>query len=210
VITAAMRGREEARFSRPAGLVTRRVCPLSGELAGPHCAASMEELFIADSAPRRSCTFHREIALDQRNGMLAGSGCTEQHVQRQTMTVYPPIYRSWAHSRGVIAPPSTYSPRCPDRSGSAAHVSIRFPQSGDRYHVDPDLRRRYQTLPLEATVRGNVSEVRWLVDGRLIARAPYPYTANWTITRGRHTITAVLPDGNRSAVVVKVGTGSAL
>ncbi len=205
VITAATRGREEARFAPTAGLVTRRVCPLSGELAGPHCTASMEEHFIDDSAPRRRCTFHREIALDRRNGMLAGAGCPDQHVERRVATVYPPVYRSWAHNRGVKPPPTTFSPRCPDRSGSTAQVSIRFPKSGDRYHVDPDLRRRYQTLPLEATVRGNVSEVRWLVDGRLIARAPYPYTANWTITRGRHTITAVLPTGHRTAVTVEVG-----
>ena len=58
-----------------------------------------------------------------------------------------------------------------------------------------------------SAVRGWVSEVRWLVDDRLIARAPYPYTARWTIRPGRHTITAVLPDGKRSApVTVNVGT----
>ena len=106
----------------------------------------------------------------------------------------------------MVAPPTAFSPRCPDRSNAVAQVSIRFPKNGDRYHIDPDLRRRYQTLPLEATVRGNVSEVRWLVDGHLIARAPYPYTANWTIRPGRHTITALLPTGHRSSpVTVNVG-----
>jgi len=211
VMVAAMRGQTEARFDRPGGLVTRRVCPLSGALAGPHCSASLEEHFIAETAPSRTCSLHREVALDRRNGMLAGAGCPEPHVERRTMTVYPPVYRAWAHSRGVIAPPTTYSPHCPDRSGSAARVSIRFPQSGDRYHLDPDLRRNYQKLPLEATVRGWVSEVRWLVDDHLIARAPYPYTARWTIRPGRHTIIAVLPDGKRSApVTVNVGTGFAL
>jgi penicillin-binding protein 1C len=214
VMIAAMRGREaEAGFARPDGLVTRRICPLSGELAGPRCPAALEQRFIAGSEPTRSCSFHREIELDRRNGMLAGAGCPEQHVQRQVMTVYPPVYRAWAHARGVAAPPTTYSPLCPNRSAGShagARVSIRFPQSGDRYHVDPDLRRAFQQLPLEATVRGWVSEVRWLVDGRLVARSPYPYAASWTIRRGRHTISAVLPDGARSNVTVNVGTGFTL
>jgi penicillin-binding protein 1C len=211
VMTAAMRGKSST-FHRPAGVVSRRICPLSGKLAGPHCAASIEELFLAGTAPTRSCDIHREIALDRRNGLLAGPGCPARHVERRVMAVYPPVYRAWAHARGLAAPPTVHSPHCPGHAaGDGATVSIRFPQEGDRYHVDPDLRRAYQRLPLEATVRGWAREVRWHVDGRLVARAPYPYTARWTIRPGRHTITAVLPDGRRSApVTVTVGSDAAL
>ena len=77
-------------------------------------------------------------------------------------------------------------------------MRIRFPVDGDSYAIDPDLRRDYQTLPLEATVDGRARHVRWLVNGRQVARAPYPYTGRWHIASGRHEIVAVLPGGQRS------------
>jgi penicillin-binding protein 1C len=195
------RGVEEpsGELPRPEGIVTSRICPLSGELVGPHCAAGIEELFVAGLEPKRSCTMHQEIALDRRNGLLAGA-CPPEHVDRRVMLVYPPIYRAWAASQRIPTPPTVDSPLCP-RPAAEARLSIRFPMSGDRYFLDPDLRRGDQRLPLEASVDGRVREVRWLVDGRQVARAPFPYTASWTVQVGRHTIEAVLPDGRRSRPV---------
>ena len=147
---------------------------------------------------------HRELALDRRNGKLAGPGCPEELVLRRLFTVYPPLYRGWAVSHGVPTPPAEDSPLCPRPAGSSAEprgVSIRFPVSGDRYFLDPDLRRSHQRVPLEAVVDGRAREVRWLVDGREVARAGYPYSASWTVQPGRHTVVAELPGGERSAAV---------
>jgi penicillin-binding protein 1C len=211
VLSAATRGRSEASFLRPSGIVERRVCPLSGELAGPHCEASLEELFLEEDPPRELCRWHRELAIDRRNGGRAGPGCAEAEVERRVVTVYPPSYRAWALGQGLPPPPLEPSPLCPgappldSTAGSARAprepIRIRFPVEGDRYFVDPDLRRPYQRIPLEATVQGFVREVRWLVDGREHARAGYPYSASWPISPGRHTIVAVLPDGTRSRPV---------
>lgn len=210
VISAAARGRGESSFPRPPGIVERRICPLSGELAGPHCGASLEELFLEEEPPRELCRWHRELAIDRRNGGLAGPGCAEAEVERRVLAIYPPAYRAWALGQGLPPPPLQPSPLCPgappldaERSAHAPRepVRIRFPVEGDRYFVDPDLRRPYQRIPLEATVQGFVREVRWLVDGREHARAAYPYSASWPISPGRHTIVAVLPDGTRSRPV---------
>jgi len=220
VITAAARARRGSADSseeleRPDGLVERQICPLSGELVGPHCGGAVSELFAEGSEPREPCRFHRELTLDRRNGLLAGPGCDEQSalpassgrsamkggfVERRVFTVYPPVYRAWALSYGIEPPPTSDSPLCPRRE-EQARVSIRFPASGDRYFIDPDLKRQYQKVPLEATVEGWVREVRWLVDGREVARAPYPYSALWPLQAGQHRVEAVLPDGRRSAAV---------
>jgi penicillin-binding protein 1C len=200
-IIAAQAGRE-SRFHPPPGVVRRSICPLSGQLAGPGCGAATEELFIAGTEPRAVCAWHREVAIDTRNGLLAPPACPPAHVERRPMTVYPPRFRRWAHSRGHPAPPTASSPLCAPDATRVARVRIRFPQKGDRYFVDPDLRRAYQRIPLEATVHGRAApEVRWRVNGRLVARAPYPYSARWPITRGRHTIVAELPGGARSPAV---------
>jgi penicillin-binding protein 1C len=196
VMVAAQGGRP-ARFARPNGLVTREICPLSGQLAGPHCDHATEELFLRGTEPRATCSYHRQLRVDRRNGLLAGPSCPQRHVSTETLVVFPPRFAAWAHARGIPAPPTISSPLCPAEDGRA-RVRIRFPADGDRYFVDPDLQRPYQRLPLEATVEGRAAEVRWLVDGRRVARASYPYTARWPIEVGRHIIVAELPDGQRS------------
>jgi len=201
VITAAQRGRP-SHFRRPGGLVSRAICPLSGQLAGGHCPAGTEELFIAGSEPAVECEWHRAVTLDRRNGLLADARtCPEHQLERRQMTIFPPRYRGWAHARGLPAPPTLHSPLC-SAPETTASVRIRFPVDGDRYFLDPDLMRRYQRIPLEAQVDGeSVREVRWRVNGRVVARAPYPYAARWPIAPGRHTIVAELPDGVHSRAV---------
>jgi len=201
VMAAAMEGKT-SRFVRPANVARASVCPLSGKLPGPHCPAATGEVFVAGSEPQKTCDFHKEIVLDSRNGLLAGAACPQARVERRVMTVYPPVYRAWAARRGVPAPPTTGSPLCPPARAAAADVRIRVPSNGDRYHLDPDLRRSFQNIPLEATVDGWVKEVRWLVNGVQVARAPFPYTARWPLRSGRHRIQAQLPDGRRSREVV--------
>ena len=201
VMTAAMEGRT-SRFSPPDTMAAARVCPLSGKLPGPHCPDSTRELFIPGSEPKQTCDFHREIALDTRNGLLAGGQCPEAQVERRVMVVYPAVYSAWAARRGVPAPPTVGSPLCPPARAAASDVRIRVPTNGDRYHLDPDLRRSFQSIPLEASVQGRAREVRWLVNGVQVARAAFPYSARWPLRAGRHRIQAQLPDGRKSTPVV--------
>ncbi|MBW2734408.1 MAG: penicillin-binding protein 1C [Deltaproteobacteria bacterium] len=212
VITAARRylGEEQPHdaMPRPAGLVETSICALSGALATSRCPASNEELFVDGSAPGEPCTFHQEVALEKKTGLRAGPGCARSQVEYQPFIVYPVRYRRWARRRKIPAPPTTYAPRCP---APARHegtllagpaIEISFPTQGDIFHVDPDLRPDAQAMPLEANVRGAaVAEVRWMVDDALVAKSAYPYSASWRISRGKHRVVALLPDGSRSAVV---------
>jgi len=199
IVTAESRDRPPAMVEAPPpGLTEREICPVSGEIAGPHCGAAVREIFIPGSEPTRLCPMHQELTLDRRNGLLAGDGCPTGVSERRLFTVYPPRFRGWALEHGIEPPPSADSPLCPRPPGARARVSVRFPVHGDRYFLDPDLRRSHQRVPLEAVVEGLAREVRWLVDGREVARAGYPFAAAWTVRPGQHTVLAVLPDGTRS------------
>ncbi len=200
IMAAVTRGTEPAPFKRPAGLRAHHICTLSGELAGPRCPGTRQELMPESAGAPRPCSFHRALRVDTQNGLLAGPACPERQVEARPFTVYPPAYRAWAARQGLPAPPREYSPRCPAAPGGDrdAAVAVRTPVQGDRYYVDPDLKRGFQTIPLEAVVKGPAREVRWLVDGQEVARAPAPYTARWPITRGQHTVQALLPGGQRS------------
>lgn len=183
-VMLAATGSRSPPFERPSGLVTRTICPLSGALVGPACEQSTEELFLVGSEPRDPCAFH-------------------QRIEQRTVVIYPPPYRAWAHARGLAVHSDHATPLHSDgENRRAARVRIRFPADGERFFVDPDLKRVYQNLPLEAVVQGSAREVRWLVDGRQVARAPFPYTARWNLETGRHSIVAQLPDGQRSKPVI--------
>ncbi len=206
VMTHVMRaalGERPAISQRPAGLTGHRICALSGGLAGPHCPGGHEELFRSETPRPERCRYHQELRLDRENGMLAGLGCPESEVERSMYTIYPPAYLTWAAKQGLPAAPERHSPRCPVAGAApgSAEVAVRAPAQGDQYYIDPDLGRGFQTIPLEAVVKGPVREVRWLVDGREVARAEAPFTARWPIRRGRHTVQALLPSGQRSGLV---------
>jgi hypothetical protein len=56
--------------------------------------------------------------------------------------------------------------------------------------MSPDLPRSAQRLPLEALVEGSPAAVRWIVDGRVVAVAPFPFQARWRIEPGEHEVVA--------------------
>ena len=44
------------------GLEQARICPLSGQLAGPWCPASMDEVFAAGTRPKTACPMHKIVS----------------------------------------------------------------------------------------------------------------------------------------------------
>jgi penicillin-binding protein 1C len=45
---------------RPAGVVARAVCPLSGLLAGPHCPTRKQDWFREGTVPTQTCPWHKD------------------------------------------------------------------------------------------------------------------------------------------------------
>jgi penicillin-binding protein 1C len=77
VVMALHRDQRPRAFERPEGLVTARVCPLSGDLKSRYCPAAMTEYFIAGRQPQSACQFH-------------GPGAAVR---------VPPLYRDWARQK---------------------------------------------------------------------------------------------------------------
>ncbi len=47
-------------FAAPPGVVTRRICAESGELAGANCKETLEEVFIQGTEPGMQCRVHSQ------------------------------------------------------------------------------------------------------------------------------------------------------
>jgi penicillin-binding protein 1C len=184
-------------FPVPEGSVPVTVCRISGEAAGEDCPSTSLEYFRPGEAPRSTCTVHRRLAVDRRDGTLATTSTPARYVALRPFTMLPAVFALWGAQHGYSAPP--------DAAGFAAptQVSITYPENGARYLVDPDTPDRFQSIPLQAVVKPRVNEVVWEVDGRVLTRAGWPYGARLPLSRGTHVIRASVPgaSGSQSRVV---------
>jgi penicillin-binding protein 1C len=161
----------------PAGLVEGRVCALSGERPSRLCPRTVAELFRPGEEPP-ACSWHVEDA------------------QGYVAVAWPPLYRDWAAREGLrSAHAGPGEPAAASRSGArhvdptrGARLAILSPADGDAFVISPDLPVRFQRLELRCSVRERPEEVRWLLDGRELARARFPYTASWTLEAGTHVL----------------------
>jgi penicillin-binding protein 1C len=193
-------------MARPGRLIERRVCPVSGKQAGPHCTGEVTELFVRGSEPAEKCDMHREEAIDTRNGLLAGAGCPREFVMKKVFLYYPPQYSEWAQNEGLEQPPAEYSPLCGGGThvGRRAKITILFPDDGDSFAIDPTVPENFRSIVLRAAPPSGVNSVRWLVDGHRIAETGRPYSALWRIRKGKHRIAAEADGAKGDAVTITV------
>jgi len=158
-----------------AGLVSARVCRVSGLLATPDCPG-MDEWFLPGTAPTRVCDWHQGARV-----------------------AWPAEYAEWATSVGPsdsrtvgLSAPNGQTVRPSDRPT----FRILSPQDGDRYALPVGIDPRYATLALRAA--GGSGPVRWFVDGRPFAGE------RWALAPGRHAIRAETASGERDEVRIDV------
>ncbi len=158
-----------------AGLVSARVCRLSGMLATPDCPG-MDEWFLPGTEPTRVCAWHQGARI-----------------------AWPVEYAEWATSAGQsdsrtvgLTAPNGPTVRPSDRP----IFRILSPQNGDRYALPIGVDPRYATLSLRAA--GGSGAVRWFVDGRPVAGE------RWPLAPGRHAIRAETVRGERDEVRIDV------
>jgi penicillin-binding protein 1C len=218
VLLAAMEGRKAEPWQRPAGLVDLRICPLSGEPAGPECPHAVTEP-VPEALARRAagtCTWHRRLAVDRRNGLLAGPECPPELVDRPLFESFPAAFAAWAADAGRPVPPTADSPFCPPLrespgtdgapDGALRPVVLAWPEDGSRFSLDPDVPPELQTIAIVARVPGAdpVARVTFLVDGRVLGEAAAPFRAAWRLEPGRHELTVRLPDGAEDRATIEV------
>jgi len=168
------------------GLVRVPICALSGRAATAACPRLETEWLPAGDLP--SCRWHRQDG-------------------QRTVVDWPPVYRPWARTRGLLAVPASGG----RSAGSAARkagaqtvpsedrLRIVNPPPGGTYLRDPTLPSPFQTLPLRAVGDGTARTLTWSVNGRIVGRSPLDAAVDWPLAIGAHTIT-VRDDHGRTHV----------
>lgn len=187
-----------------------RVCPLSGMAPTAHCPGTrVIRAQVTPETPSAAVTqpdtWLRPVALDRRNGLRAGPHCPKQFVTEEVFAHLPAEYTDWqAQSVDLPPPPSAYSPLCPAEGPVPNALVITHPADGDVFVLEPGLSRSTQRLALKAHVDPPSSSVAWLLDGREVAQARWPYTAEWSLRAGRHTLEVVGAEGRSAPITFEV------
>ncbi len=167
VMELAMSGRDPAPFPRPAGLMQRRVCSLSGALPGPSCAHTHEEVFTEGTGPQHACTFHVMAEVDGRTAVFES---------------YPPGLQEWAASAG-----RPLLPGAAGGSGGPAEASITSPRDGALFAVSPDVPAHLQLIEVKMDVPSGAGSASLVVDGRKAGTvAGPPWIMDWVLEPGEH------------------------
>jgi hypothetical protein len=143
--------------------------------------------------PTKTCTHHHKLAVDTRNGLLAGPTCPTEFVVQRPFEVLPPQYAAWQHEHPRRAPPSQYSPLCPQRGPPVGAVVVTWPRAGEVFVIEPGYSRDTQSLALTAETTIAQADVHWRIDGTEVS-------ALWPLEPGRHQVEAEVR-GKRSARV---------
>ncbi len=175
--------RDPQSFHPPPRVVSTAICPVSGQYPGPSCLNTREEWFGHHHLPVDTCQVHQNFAIDTRNGLLAAPHTPEQFKTRKIFEIWPSAYWPWMQEQNMQLPPQKIS-----TLDTKQEFSILFPDNGDIFHIDPILRREYQTLMLQAAVNVPVDTVTWFIDGQAYQSCTRPFSVRWPLEKGRHTL----------------------
>jgi len=188
-------------FRRSAGVISKEVCSYSGMIPNKSCPHVKSELFITGNEPSEICNYHN------------GPGGTHD---------LPPQFATWLHNKYKKGIEGNYR-----LAGFSRDLNQTF-QKGNRIYRDSG--RRYEPansaiqimnpvnreiyimnssedvyeITLDASSNFPLSEITWYVDGREHDKVGPPYKTNWSLSRGRHTITAVGPGRSGDSITIEI------
>jgi len=192
---AALKGRPELPFTRPAGLIDLDVCATSGLLPTPYCPYTKREVFIQGTQPTQPDNLYQPIKIDVATGLPATNDTPPDRVETRVYLVLPSEAREWARDNGIPQLPMSNEQVAASGQPSASQplpVRITRPDNGTIYRVTPQTPIETQQIPVQAIAADGVRFTRLMiyVDDQLIGEfTSSPARTWWTLQLGAHTIT---------------------
>jgi len=184
VMTRAMDALTPAPLVSTEGLSTAKVCPLSGELAGPHCPSAMDEYFLPGTLPTARCAMHDGVGPGLPAALEARCEALER-AQGRVVDLGPDFY-DWARAQGLSDEP-WLAAACHPHDG-AAGTRIVFPAEGDEFLLLSDLPLADQSIPLKVRAGADQGPLEVLVDGARELTLGAPFTGRLKATKGSHRV----------------------
>lgn len=207
-------------FSPPAGLVRTEVCATSGMKPSARCRQRSEDWFVAGTEPKVPCSYHQKSAIHHdlptrfagwlHQRQILGNGgryriAGLEDAPPSTWADDAPIFSNRPSAVAPEANPIVIGRPVPETGSgdpaksrsepSNAFITITEPLDGSRLILDRS--RTGQWLVFRAAVDRPVPHITWLVDDSRPVTVGPPYSWQWPLSPGRHTILAETP-GHRS------------
>lgn len=202
--TVTRLGLRSAGPARPDTVTEVELCPISGELAGPHCPHGVKGRFIAGVSPITECTVHREVILDAQGHRMAEDDGTG----RREVFEFWPAHRLEQFRRAGL--PRAEPPMLADGTGAGTGAErgtaprIVSPQTSLTYVLRPGEVSK-NSIPLEAEAGAGVRQIYWFADARYLGSSRPAQPFLWQPSPGRWTVQAVDDAGRTAVVRVRVG-----
>jgi len=201
----AMEGVRSAPLVDMSGLEQARICPLSGQLAGPWCPAAMDEVFAAGTRPKTACPMHKGVSsklpepIAQRCEELGGA-------EHRLLDLGEEFY-DWARMEGMAPEPWLIS-ECATRTTEpdaprASSPRIVSPHAGDEFLLFPDLPLRDQAIPLRIRASAGEGALEVRLDDRFLFLLRPPFAGQVPAQSGDHLLSLHRPDSVEALAQVR-------
>ncbi|MBI5236030.1 MAG: penicillin-binding protein 1C [Deltaproteobacteria bacterium] len=198
---------------RPAGVVSAKVCGISGMKPGRFCPHLTDEFFIKGGEPTKTCSFHDDAdslhklpaayaswVFDKKKTGTAGNYGLKG---MPTAALDAPQDEARIGKNGRYSIGNADEKKHVGRAADADYaVRITYPLPNDGFILEK--RGAEQKIKLEAISDKPVKHVEWFIDGQSYKKAAPPYHVYWKPERGPHTISISTPDDVGDSIKIKV------
>lgn len=186
----------------PALLEEAEVCPLSGRRPGDACPDRAHRRFPRGHAPKEACAVHVRVTAEEGRSGRAPFRCDPRG--EATIALLPSVFADWLRGEPPGAPgrdplgvpwyPAGSVHGCGQRTGEPPVVQITSPAPGSVFVASNRPAGARRSIEVRASVRGGggrqPSAVEFYLDGKVVARSPWPYTARIDPGPGEHELVA--------------------
>ena len=177
-------------------LVRRRVCSLSGALAGPLCKATRLESYHTDHQPLHLCSYHKQKWVQE-------CGQKGQFIEYLDL---PSEYDAWIQANHLPSLQSVLKKKCgwTERqflAKSQLDSSIIEPVTGTILAIDPTIPRSHQKLRIRFTKSITRQNARLLVNGKSFKDITGKSFVDWPLSKGLYHFQIKIGNHNPSKKV---------
>ena len=166
-------------FTKPAGLVRREVCAVSGSPPGPHCRARVEDWQMIGVSSWRACTVHRQ----------------PPNADGHAPESWPPEVARFLARREAMLTTAQHASRA---------LQITSPAEGGTYRILDGLTARRQSLPLRAASADTDATLHWFANMRYLGAARSDEVLFWPLAQGRYDLVCCDVQGRSDRVTITV------
>lgn len=188
-------------LTKPSGLGTRLVSPISGKIPNSYDTVVKEELYIKGVSNKEKCDIRQKILIDKETGYRLYYYCLEnKEYEEKILTIWPGKVRTWMEQNGY--PVDTIPKVHPDCRilFEDSGPKIDSPSDNSIYYLKNDLSAKEQQIILKAHPEKGNKKVYWFINNIPIGVSNVGENLIYKPEEGEHILTAMDEEGRTSKI----------